>query len=424
MGRLPITRPATFVGIFMAGLLSGAALTATAAGEPFEGLRVFAEALSLIESRYVDERPADALLYDAIGGLTQGLDDHSVFMDPERYRETREQTSGEYYGVGISVDSVDGGIHIVQPMPGSPAEEAGLLQGDQIVAVDGVRIEVAGDEALLGKIKGRRGTVVILTVLRDGGELDFPVRRDQVRTRSVESRLLDDGYGWASVSRFQRRTADELRRALTELREANGGPLSGLVLDLRGNPGGYLNQAVAVADLWLAEGVIVTTIGRDRPEPAGRARAGGTDRDMRLVGLVDGGSASAAEIVAGALQDHGRAKLLGYTTWGKGSVQQFFDLPDGSALKLTTARYYTPSGRSIHGSGIDPDLSFGERGANEPDFDVDVLLNGLPAAPEWVLTDSELRIALAYLRQPEEVQARVMAARAAETGENEDPTLQ
>lgn len=424
MGRLSQARPATLVGIFMAGLLSGAALTATAAGEPFDRLRVFAEALSLVESRYVDERPADALLYDAIGGLTQGLDDHSVFMDPEHYRETREQTSGEYYGVGISIDSKDGGIHIVQPMVGSPAEEAGLLRGDRIVAVDGVRIEVVGDDALLARIKGRRGTVVVLTVLRDGGELDFPVRRDQVRTRSVESRLLVDGYGWAKISRFQRRTADELRRALTELREENGGPLKGLVLDLRDNPGGYLNQAVAVADLWLAEGVIVTTIGRDRPEPAGRARAGGTDRDLPVVGLVDGGSASAAEIVAGALQDHGRAKLLGYTTWGKGSVQQFFDLPDGSALKLTTARYYTPSGRSIHGSGIDPDLSLGERGAKEPDFDVDALLAGLLEAPEWTLTDPELRVALAYLREPEEVQSRVMAARAIGVGESEAPTLQ
>lgn len=390
--------------------MSGAALTASATGEPYERLRVFAEALSLIESRYVDERGADALVYDAIGGLTQGLDDHSVFMDPERYRETREQTSGEYYGVGISIDSRDGGIHVLQPMDGSPAEEAGILSGDVIVAVDGVRIEVAGDDALLSKIKGRRGSIVVLTVVRGEKELDFPVRRDQVRTRSVESRLLGDGLGWAKVSRFQRRTADELRRALAELKETNGGPLTGLVLDLRGNPGGYLNQAVAVADLWLSEGIIVSTVGRERPEPAGRARASGTDREVGVVVLVDGGSASAAEIVAGALQDHGRAKLIGYTTWGKGSVQQFFDLPDGSALKLTTARYYTPSGRSIHGSGIEPDVSLGPRGGLGPDFDVEVALAGAPS-PDWAAGDPELRLAMAYLVEGEALAGRVRGLR-------------
>lgn len=399
------------VATFAAGLLTGAALSASATGEPFERLRVFAEALSLIESRYVDEQSSDTLLYDAIGGLTQGLDDHSVFMDPERYRETREQTSGEYFGVGISVDSREGGIHVIQPMQGSPAEEAGLLPGDLIVAVDGVRIEAAGEDALLSKIKGRRGTIVVLTVRRGEGELDFPVRRDQVRTRSVESRLLDDGYGWAKLSRFQRRTADELRRAITELEEQNRGPLTGLVLDLRGNPGGYLNQAVAVADLWLAEGVIVTTVGRDRPEPAGRARSGGTDLDLPLVVVVDGGSASAAEIVAGALQDHGRAKLVGYTTWGKGSVQQFFDLPDGSALKLTTARYFTPSGRSIHGSGIQPDLVLGERGMTHPDFDVSTVLPEGEAPPDWVAADHELHVALALLKEGSALAARIRAAR-------------
>jgi carboxyl-terminal processing protease len=404
-------RPATLVGVFLAGLLSGAALTASATGEPYERLRVFAEALSLIEARYVDERPPDALLYDAIGGLTQGLDDHSVFMDPDRYRETREQTSGEYYGVGISIDSREGGIHVVQPMAGSPAEDAGLLPGDVIVAVDGLRIEAAGEDALLSRIKGRRGTIVVLTVRRGTDEMDFPVRRDQVRTRSVESRLLVDGYAWAKVSRFQRRTADELRRALAELAEENGAPLAGLVLDLRGNPGGYLNQAVAVADLWLSDGVIVTTVGRDRPEPAGRARAAGTDRDLVVVGLVDGGSASAAEIVAGALQDHGRARLLGYTTWGKGSVQQFFDLPDGSALKLTTARYYTPSGRSIHGSGIEPDIAFGERGSSQPDFAYEGLLAGFPPGPDWAAGDPELLLSLAFLRDPVAVEAGVRGAR-------------
>jgi len=420
--RLPVRLP-LLVATFAGGLLTGAALTAAADGEPYQRLRVFAEALSLIESRYVDERSSDALLYDAIGGLTQGLDDHSVFMDPERYRETREQTSGEYFGVGISVDTREDGIHVVEPIQGSPAEEAGVLPGDRIVGVDGVRFEAAGTDALLAKIKGRRGTIVVLTVLRGEDELDLPVRRDQVRTSSVDSRLLAPGYGWARLSRFQRRTADELRRALTELKEENGGPLTGLVLDLRGNPGGYLNQAVAVADLWLDDGIIVTTVGRERPEPAGRARAGGTDRDLSLVVLVDGGSASAAEIVAGALQDHARAKLVGYTTWGKGSVQQFFDLPDGSALKLTTARYYTPSGRSIHGSGIRPDVLLGERGASTPDFDVDALLAAQPVAPDWTSADPELRVALGLLRD-ESIAGAVDVARSVASAPDEESAPQ
>ncbi len=398
---------AVLCGVFAAGLLTGAALSAGATGEPFERLRVFAEALSIIEARYVDSRPADDLIYDAIGGLTQGLDDHSVFLDPEHYKSIREQTSGEYYGVGVSIDSSGPTIRVIEPVEGSPAEEAGIVPGDELIAVDGVRLEVIGKDALLEKIKGRRGTIVVLTLLRAGAELDVAVRRDQVRTRSVEARLIRDGIGWVKLARFQRRTADELKRALVELRDERGAPLTGLVLDLRDNPGGYLNQAVAVADLWLDEGLIVTTLGRDRAEPPGRARASGTDRDTKIAVLVNGGSASAAEIVAGALQDQGRATLVGYTTYGKGSVQQFFDLPDGSALKLTTARYYTPRGRSIHGSGIVPDLALGERGQWVPQIDLAPLLAGFPPPPTWAAEDLEVQVAAAFLEQPESVRTFV-----------------
>ena len=400
--------------VFAAGLITGAAITAGASGEPFERLRVFAEALSIIEARYVDARPADELIYDAIGGLTQGLDDHSVFLDPERYRAIREQTSGEYYGVGVSIDSSGPVIRVLEPVEGSPAEEAGILSGDAIVAVDGARLEAVGKDALLDRIKGKRGTLVVLTLLRDGEEIDIPVRRDQVRTRSVHARLVRPGTAWIKLDRFQRRTADELKRAMAELRDENGEPLTGLILDLRDNPGGYLNQAVAVADVWLDEGLIVSTLGRERAEPPGRARAPGTDRDTPLVVLVNGGSASAAEIVAGALQDQGRATLVGYTTYGKGSVQQFFDLPDGSALKLTTARYYTPSGRSIHGSGIEPDLPLGDRGEWTPQIELEPILQGVPAPPEWAAEDFELQIAAAWLDDPSRVEALVRGGIAAD----------
>ncbi len=393
--------------VFVAGLMTGAALSASATGEPFARLQVFAEALSIIEARYVDSRPADDLIYDAIGGLTQGLDDHSIFLDPDRYKSIREQTSGEYYGVGVSIDSSGTGIQIIEPVEGSPAQEAGVEAGDEIVGVDGVRLETLGKDALLKKIKGRRGTMVVLTLLRAGAELDIAVRRDQVRTKSVEARLVRAGIAWVKLARFQRRTADELKRALVELKDENGAPLSGLVLDLRDNPGGYLNQAVAVADLWIDEGLIVTTLGRDRAEPPGRARAAGTDRSTPIVVLVNGGSASAAEIVAGALQDQGRATLVGYTTYGKGSVQQFFDLPDGSALKLTTARYYTPSGRSIHGSGIEPDLVLGERGEWVPQIDLAPLLADFPPPPAWAAEDFDVQVAAAYLEQPDGVRAYV-----------------
>ena len=398
--------------VFVAGLLTGAALTAGASGEPFERLRVFAEALSIIEARYVDDRKADELIYDAIGGLTQGLDDHSIFLDPERYKSIREQTSGEYYGVGVSIDSSGSTIRVVEPVEGSPAEEAGVLAGDEIVAVDGVRLDAVGKDGLLDRIKGRRGTIVVLTLLREGAEVDIPVRRDQVRTKSVKARMVGAGVGWVKLERFQRRTADELKRALAELRDENGGPLTGLILDLRDNPGGYLNQAVAVADVWLNEGLIVSTLGRERAEPPGRARSPGTDKETPIVVLVNGGSASAAEIVAGALQDQARATLVGYTTYGKGSVQQFFDLPDGSALKLTTARYYTPSGRSIHGSGIEPDLPLGERGQWTPQIDVVGLLEDFPPPPKWAAEDFEVQVAAAYFADPERVRLAIQGAAA------------
>jgi carboxyl-terminal processing protease len=298
-------------------------------------------------------------------------------------------------------------VFILAPLEGSPAEEAGLLPGDEIVAVDGVRVSDVGDEVVLAKIKGKRGTAVVITVLRDGSsdEIETRIVRDRVRTRSVEGRLLDDGTAWLRIKRFQSHTYDEVKRTLAELRDEQKGDLEGLVIDLRDNPGGYLSQAVAVADLWVASGPIVSTVGRTSTEEKEVARAKGTDRDTPIVVLVNSDSASAAEILAGALQDTNRAQLVGYTTYGKGSVQRVFPLPDGSALKLTTAHYLTPSGRYIHGSGIQPDVALGDQIEWKPWKDPTPILDAAPAVPEWVEKDLELRIAFAALASPEETAA-------------------
>ncbi len=388
------------VALFTAGLLTGAALTASAKEVPYDLLHVFSTALQKIEAEYVVEREPQDLIYDAIGGLTQGLDDYSVFLSPEDYQELLEKTRGEYYGVGISIESREDRVFILSPIEGSPAEAAGLLPGDEIVAVDGLRVSVVGDDEVLAKIKGRRGTAVLITVLRNGSEEDVRVLRDRVRTRSVERRLVGDGTAWLQIKRFQSHTADEVKRALAELAEEQGAPVTGLVVDLRNNPGGYLSQAVQVADLWISSGPIVSTVSREEAADEELARPKGTDRETRLVVLVDADSASAAEILAGALKDTGRAQLVGYTTYGKGSVQQFIELPDGSALKLTTAGYLTPSGASIHGSGIRPHVTLGERGAWKPWRDPAELLQAAPA-PDWIVADSELHIAFAALAAPD-----------------------
>ncbi len=402
------------VAAYLAGLITGAALTAGAVSSiPFEKLDAFSQALSIIQARYVDEREADVLVYDAIAGLTRGLDDHSVFLDPDRYRELLEQTSGEYYGVGITVNVVEGRIVVTSPLEGSPAAEAGILPGDVVVAVDGVPVDGAAETAL-ERIRGERGSVVVLGLLRGEEALDVAVRRDQVRTRSVATAMLEGGVGWLRIERFQKRTVDEVSEGLAALRKEAGGPLAGLVVDVRDNPGGYLSQAVAVADLWVGDGLIVSTVDRSAAAQKDRAQAPGTDSRTPIAVLVNGGSASAAEILAGALQDQQRASLVGYTSYGKGSVQQFFELTDGSALKLTTARYYTPSGRSIHGSGIAPDLSLGDAGQVTPTVDLAPLFEARATEGEQLLADPDLRVAWSLLLDPEGTRAFFAALEASE----------
>jgi carboxyl-terminal processing protease len=402
--------PAALLG-WTLGLFCGAALVAEASPIPFDRLAVFAEALSIIEGRYVDERNPDELVYDAIGGLTQGLDDHSVFLDPQQARDLKEQTTGEYTGVGVSLDVRDGHVWIEAILAGSPAEGSTLRVGDELLAVDGLRVEAAGADPVTDRIKGTVGTMVVLTVrsARETEEREIAIRRDHVRAQSVDARRVDDRVAVLRIERFLPHTGDEVKRALADLGRHAPKP-EALLIDLRGNPGGYLREAVAVADLWLPDGPIVWTLDRGSPAHRDDARGPGTDEDTRLVVLVNSESASAAEIVAGALQDTHRATLVGYTTYGKGSVQQFFDLDDGSALKITVARYLTPSRRSIHGSGIEPDLSLGEKGAAHSAKDLNAAMAQAPPSPPWMDADPDLRFALWTARDEAAARAALAAA--------------
>jgi len=392
---------------FLVGLSCGLAVSAIAGSIPDERLDVFARALAIIESRYVDERDPEVLIYDAIGGLTQGLDDHSVFLDPEAYRALRDTTRGEYSGIGVDVLIKEEAIEIRRVIPGSPAEEAGLLAGDMILRVDEAKLGELGASVLIERIRGDRGTVVSLAVRRAGtaAVLEFSVIRRQIKTPSVFAQRLPGGVLKLRIERFQRDTYEEVQGALSSAQGEGGPPLRGLILDLRANPGGYLSEAVEISNLWIASGSLVSTIGRSSAADRDLATSENTDRDTPIAVLVDSGSASASEVLAGALRDHGRARIIGYPTYGKASVQQSFDLPDGSALKLTTARYYTPRGDHIHGSGIAPDLALGPRGATQPD----IALEGLPGyrsgSSGMAESSPEVEVALAWLEGPQRVDA-------------------
>ncbi len=320
-------------------------------------LTMFSRVLSYVESQYVEDVDQDELVYGAIKGMLDSLDPHTTFLRPEQYREMKNDTSGQFAGIGIEVDQRDGVLTIVSVLEGTPAARAGLSAGDQVLRID--------DQATRGmmdyiqKMRGKRGMQVSLTVLRSGWKepRSFVMVRDIIKIRSVESYLLEPGYGVLRVKQFTDNIDREVEAQLVAMERENGGKLSGLVLDLRNNPGGLLDQAVRLADIFIESGLIVRTEGRGgRILDEERARPEGTRLGFPIICLVNGGSASAAEIVAGALQDHGRALVMGTQTFGKGSVQTIVELEDGSALKLTIARYYTPSGRSIQEKGIAPDV--------------------------------------------------------------------
>lgn len=323
----------------------------------WQNARLFAEVMERVKSDYVEPIDDAELLESAIRGMVADLDAHSEYLDAEEYRDIRISTTGSYTGVGIEVGEVDGRVRVITPIEGSPAARSGVRSGDEIIAVDGYSVEPGGMQETIARMRGTAGSRVSVTVWRDNEAVIHDMRREIVRVASVHYELLQSGYGYTRVSQFSETTARELGRAIDAMQDENRGMLDGLVLDLRNNPGGVLDAAVDVTDLFLDSGVIVSADGRTADARFSRSAHRGDILDgASLVVLVNNGSASASEIVAGALQNHGRAQVVGTPTFGKGLVQTVMPLSRGRAIKLTTSRYYTPSGDSIHETGITPDV--------------------------------------------------------------------
>jgi carboxyl-terminal processing protease len=339
---------------------------------PWQDARLLAEVLERVEREYVDPVDDHQLLQAAIRGMVSSLDPYSAYLDGEEYDEIKISSSGQYSGVGIEVSMEDGQVVVVAPFDGSPAAAAGIRSGDVIATIDGVAVNTTTLADTIGRMRGKEGTSVKIGVLREGSTepLVFTLKRSRVQLHSVKAELPEAGFGYVRIAQFSETTAGELTEALRTLRKNNGAPLKGLVLDLRNNPGGVLEAAVAVADSFLDGGVIVSAKGRT-PESKFEMRATPGDdlSGAPIVVLVNGGSASAAEIVAGALKDNHRATLMGRTTFGKGSVQTVMPLSGDRGIKLTTSLYYTPSGVSINHRGIAPDIEL-ERDQKPPLVDV------------------------------------------------------
>lgn len=341
--------------------VAGPARGDEAAGElPLEQIRTFVEVFSRVKKDYVEDMDDIDLLENAIRGMLEGLDPHSAYLDEDAYLDLQEGASGRFGGLGIEVGMEDGFIKVISPIDDTPAAKAGIQAGDLVVRLDGTPVKGLSLGEAVSFMRGEPGTDITLTIVRDGEEkpLKLTITRDVIKVNSVRARLLEPGFGYLRISHFQTRTAADAHRALQDLARDNNGRLEGLVLDLRNNPGGILNTAVGVSDLFLDRGLIVYTQGRIK-DAALRfsAKPGDLLANAPIVALVNAGSASAAEIVAGALQDHKRAIIMGQRTFGKGSVQTILPISGNAALKLTTARYYTPSGRSIQVSGIEPDVT-------------------------------------------------------------------
>lgn len=352
-------------------IASGFALVAIAAvlawnpsGQPvaaaanYEQLQKFSHVMEVVRRSYVEEVSDEKIINGALSGMLSNLDPHSSYLDKEMYSQMQVDTTGEFGGLGIEIAAAEGGIRVVSPIEDTPAFRAGIKAGDLIIKIED---QLARDLTLMESVKLMRGkpkTSIQLTIFREGegAPLEFTVERDIIRVKSVKSDFLAPGYAYLRITQFQERTAKLMTEQISGLRKRAGGALQGAVLDLRNNPGGLLTQAVEVSDLFLNSGGIVSTKSRTGKNLSFKAKNGDVLKGLPLVVLINNGSASASEIVAGALQDNRRAVLVGMASFGKGSVQSVIPLPDGSALKLTTALYYTPSGRSIQATGIEPDI--------------------------------------------------------------------
>ena len=326
---------------------------------PVDELRTFTEVFAKIKNDYVEAVDDKTLLENAIRGMLSGLDPHSTYLDPDGYKELQVGTTGRFGGLGIEVGMEDGFVKVISPIDDTPAQRAGMMAGDLIVRLDDTPVKGLSLSDAVKIMRGEAGSEIVLTVVRETSEkpLKIAIKRAIIRVKSVKAKMLDEQFGYVRITSFQSKTGESLITELERLQDEAKDGLKGLVLDLRNNPGGVLSAAVEVSDAFLTKGLIVYTEGRDK---SSRLKFSATPNDMLkkspLVVLVNGGSASASEIVAGALQDHSRAIIMGTKTFGKGSVQTILPMNSNAALKLTTARYYTPNGRSIQAEGIVPHI--------------------------------------------------------------------
>ena len=344
-------------GLFLGG--GGAQRVAAVDADSYDELETFTNILAIVQKNYVEEVGTQELMEGAVNGMLASLDPHSSYLTPDLYKELQVDTKGSFGGLGIEITNRSGVLTVVSPIEDTPAFRAGIQPADQIVKIEE---ELTKDMSLMDAVKrmrGPRGTDVTISIRREGASefLDFTLTRENIQIESVKSKSLEGGVGYIRITQFQERTGPAVLEALAELGSGPTGELEGLILDLRNDPGGLLSQAVQVSDAFLDSGMIVYTDGRlDNQKQKYFARKAGSHMDFPMIVLVNGGTASAAEIVAGALQDHQRALVLGTQTFGKGSVQTILPLDESSALRLTTARYYTPSGRSIQATGVVPDI--------------------------------------------------------------------
>ena len=348
----------TLLLVLTLSLGGGVASKSQDSSATYENLRLFTEVLSIVQSQYVDEVPPKDIIYNAIKGTLRGLDPHSSFLDPEMYREMQVETSGSFGGLGIEITLRDDILTVVAPIEGTPAYRAGIQPGDRIVKIEGISTKDMQLTDAVKRMRGKPGSRITISVVREGWTepKDFDIIREQIRVQSVKSQQLEPGIEYIRLRQFQEQTAQDLEASLEKF--SKSGKFQGLVLDLRNNPGGLLTAAVEVSEKFLDPGkLVVYTEGRVRAQNMRfQANSRRVYTDFPIVVLVNQGSASASEIVAGALQDWGRGIVLGTQSFGKGSVQTIIPLSDGSGLRLTTAKYYTPKGRSIHGKGITPDI--------------------------------------------------------------------
>jgi len=347
-----------FTSLFLLGLQGDSPVSAALERGIYKNLKTFNEVLDIVQKNYVEEIESKKLIEGAINGMMKSLDPHSTYMTADMYKELEVETRGSFGGIGIEITIKKDVLTVVSPIEDTPAFNAGIKAGDQIIQIDGKSTKDIKIMEAVKKLRGPKDSRVTITIMRENltKPKEFVITRDIIKIKSIKSKIFDDRIGYIRVSSFQERTVDDLKKEIKNI-NAKIGVTTGLVLDLRNNPGGLLNQAIGVADTFLKSGIIVSTKGRTKSmESQSVAKDDGDEPTCPIVVLVNEGTASASEIVAGALQDNGRALVIGTQTFGKGSVQTVIPLEEGSALKLTTAKYYTPNGRSIQAEGIKPDI--------------------------------------------------------------------